>query len=287
MSIAITGASGFVGGHLVRAAAAAGVEVRAVAHQGLDAGGWRRELKSADVVVHLANRAHSRAGRALVQQDVQAMRLLIDAAHDGGASRLVYLSSIKAAVPGASRPGSAAGVGSEASSYGAAKRDMESLLRHQDLPWVVLRPCLVHGAGMKGNLARLARAIRHGRPLPVGGCRNERSMLSVADLCEGVLQAALRPGVTGHIITVAHPTPLSTEQVVRALAQGVGRPPRVVPALPEGVRRWGRRLPGGAGLVDSLWGSLVVDGSGAASLLGASYDVGPADSLSAAARQVA
>jgi nucleoside-diphosphate-sugar epimerase len=274
-----TGTRGFLGRHLLQAApdgAVVPLSVRAgdaVAAR-LDAalaGG------AADAVLHLGGRAHRAdaadpAALELYRRENRDLTLaLARAALARGIRRFVFVSTVGV-------HGLSSGAGrfapdhapQPASAYAQAKLEAEAGLRalaDEGLEPVVVRPPLVCGVGAPGNLARLAGAVRHGLPLPLGAIRNRRSLVAAADLAELLLLAARHPAALGRVFLPADPQPLSTPELIRALARGLGRPARLVPVPPR-LLRLGGRLTGRARLIEQLVDSLEVDPSSAFERLG-------------------
>lgn len=256
MRVFVTGAGGFIGGHLCPALVATGHELRA-------------SVEGCDAVVHLANIAHTSASPAdLHRVNVEGTIAQARAALDAGARRFVYLSSIKAA-----RPDDA---------YGRAKSLAEqALLKLEGLEAVVLRPPLVYGPRVKANFLSLMRAIDRGWPLPLATIGNRRSLLYVGNLVDAILRclrydmrakgvtaaedAAAGDGVRGgvaltRIFELSDGAPVSTPDLCRAIARSLGRPARLFP-FPAALLRL---APGGARLVESQ----VADDAGILSALG-------------------
>lgn len=276
MRLVVTGASGFVGrvlcadaeqaGHeVVRVVRRAGVEpVGAVAIGEIDGDtDWGTVLRGADAVLHLAARVHVMresaqdplaAFRAV---NVEGTRRVAVAAAEAGVARLVLVSSIKAAV--AEDP------------YGQSKLEAEQAVRgvgeRRGLEWVVVRPPLVHGPGVGGNLRRLMGLIRRGVPLPLGGVQNRRSLVGVENLAGLLLLCAAAPQAAGQTLLVADQPAVSTPELIRMIATCMGRPARLW-SVPTGALRILGRLAGRAEEVERLVGSLEVDDARTRALLG-------------------
>jgi nucleoside-diphosphate-sugar epimerase len=201
MRILVTGARGFIGGHLCPALAAAGHELAAA-------------VEGCDAVVHLANIAHVNASPAdLHRVNVEGTIAQARAALAAGARRFVYLSSIKAAQP--------------EDAYGRAKSIAEqALLQLEGLEAVVLRPPLVYGPRVKANFLALMRAIDRGWPLPLASIENRRSLIYVGNLVEAILVCLGGPA-QGKTYAVNDGAPLSTPELCRAIGRALGRPARL------------------------------------------------------------
>ncbi|HUF79503.1 MAG TPA: NAD-dependent epimerase/dehydratase family protein [Burkholderiales bacterium] len=249
----ITGASGFVGRALVDDLAAAGRSVRAAMRQPADVFArsvevvavsdltrpveWRALLKDVDTVVHLAGIAH--AGPEIADDVYDkvnrlATAELAQAARTAGIRRLVFVSSIRAqAGPSSSADLRETDLPNPTDAYGRSKLAAEEAVRQSGVPFAILRPVLVYGPGVRGNMARLLQLAQKPWPLPLGLCRNRRSLLDRRNLLSAIHLALQAPATVGETYIVADPAPLTLAEIVTALRAGMGRPPRLIPVPPS------------------------------------------------------
>lgn len=288
-SVLVTGASGFVGLRLCARLAAAGHEVKAAVRRESaalaafapaarivrvgDIGpntDWRVALAGVDMVVHLAARAHvmrDSASDPLAEYrrvNVAGSERLARAAAAAGVSRLIYMSSIKvngeATVNAPFRESDAP---APLDAYGRSKWEAEQALSRiaaeTGLGVTVLRPPLIYGPGVKGNVARLLRWIERGLPLPFASIVNRRSLIYLENLIDATL-AVMRHPAPGRTYLVSDAHDLSTPQLIRALARGLDRPPRLLP-FPPSLLRLAGACAGQPDAVARLVGSLQIDAS--------------------------
>lgn len=206
----VTGAEGFVGLHLIRLLLQQGFFVRAWTRKesqlpfscdtvhgelGAEDAPYASALNGIDTVFHLANTAHAKALSDCYKRDCELTLNLAQKAAESGVSSFVFVSSSKAVAD----PGSV--IRDEewdawpTDAYGYWKRVAEQrLLAEINIPHVaILRPCLIYGVGVKGNLASMIKAINRGYfpSLPDTGAR--RSMVSVVDMAHALILAATHP----------------------------------------------------------------------------------------------
>jgi nucleoside-diphosphate-sugar epimerase len=303
MRIVVTGAAGFIGralcrrlaerGHgvfgLTRHAAEpiAGVELCPIGDIGPSTD-WSARLCGIEVVVHLANRAHRKKIDPSAAREADAAAALAQAAAAAGVRRLVHMSSIRAmgeaSQPG--RPFHADDAPRPQDPYGRGKLATEGALsaaaRRSALELVILRPPLVYGPGVKANFRALIRLAASGLPLPFAAIDNRRSLIFIDNLGDLAAQACIHPAAAGRIWLAGDGTDLSTPELLRALADGLGRPARLY-AVPDMAFAMLRALPGLGPLVARLTLSLEVDDSVTRDALGWRPKIGPAEALAATA----
>lgn len=303
MKILVTGASGFVGARLVGLLRDGGDEVVGsgrTGRGGLLAMGeigpdtdWSAALDGVEAVIHLANRAHvmkeTEADPLALFRRVNAEGSLGLArqAVEKGVRRLVFVSSIKVngeATTG--RPFTASDNPSPQDAYGLSKWEAEQrlgeLAARTGLDLVVVRPPLVYGPGVKGNLHTLMTAVGKGLPLPLGRVDNRRSLIGLDNLCHLLALCARSPAAAGRTFLARDGEDLSTSDLIRRLGRAMGRPARLLP-VPPALLRLAGRLTGRSAAVDRLLGSLEIDDSLTRGQLGWAPPVSVDDGLKAMA----
>jgi nucleoside-diphosphate-sugar epimerase len=251
--VLVTGASGFIGsavvaalardGHTVRAAVRRphlsfpdGVEV--VQHPDLaEAFDWQPLLQGVDQVVHLAGIAHSRGiDRASYDRiNRQATAHLATAAAQSGAKHFVFVSSIRAQCgPAADHALTERDDPAPTDAYGSSKLAAEEAVRGSGVPFTILRPVVLYGPGVKGNLALLARAAAMPLPLPVKDFSNRRSLLGIDNFISALAFVLATPATIGETYVVADPgIPPRLSDVFATLRQAQGRRAFIMAMSPD------------------------------------------------------
>ncbi len=301
----MTGAGGFVGralvgalrqrGHRVSVAVRSpeavpqGTEPRCIGDIATVAN-WAPALVGLDTIVHLAARVHlagPQGEAAYMAANVAPTLRLAEAAAVAGVRRFVFLSSVKAmgeASPG--RPLTEADPAMPADAYGRSKRAAEqglaAIARRSGMDFVSLRPPLVHGPGVRANMLSLLRWIERGRPLPVSTAGNRRSLISVGNLASAIVSVVEHRESAGGVYMVTDGPALSTADLARGLAAGLGRQARLLP-MPPMVLTLGSRLPVVGPALARLTGDLEIDGG----LFRRTFDWNPVEDQAAALRATA
>jgi len=239
---------------------------------------WGDELNDVDVVIHLAAKVHvidsSKSGSLanFREVNVEGTRNLAIKAARSGVKRFVYLSSIKVngertgAVPFAAdqvpRPEDA---------YAISKMEAEVALREVEketgMEVVIIRPPLVYGPGVKGNLAALIRLIKKGIPLPLAAVKNCRDLVSIYNLCDLIRVCCLHPAAAGRTFLVCDGESISTAVLIRYTAEGLGLKARLF-VVPIRALRLVASILGKAENVERLTGDLQIDMSTTQEVLG-------------------
>ena len=255
--ILVTGATGFVGSHVLEAFARTTSPVRAlvrptpvgrqvagrhieVAHGTLeDPGSLRRAVDGVDVIVHLAARTRAHDAAEYHRANAVGSRNLLDAAlvAEPRPRRIVYLSSLAAAGPCINgRPVEPGDTPRPLTAYGRSKLAGERVFREADdaLEIAILRAPAVYGPRERDLYHFFRLAARGVVPVPVGPAR-PLQLVHVEDLADAVVRAAVTPEATG-VFHVAEPDAYAWEHVARLVADAVGVRARVVRVPPALIR---------------------------------------------------
>jgi len=269
--VIVTGASGFLGGHLLKVLKSA---ARTISLRDSE---WPKTLAShrPNAVVHLAGYAHNRAPEEEIRRvNVDINRSLAEEAVRCGVKRFIFLSSIQAVAEKTTEGGS---VNTKTSAtpqgaYGRSKLEAEQFLRglsmESRMEVVIIRPPLVYGPGVKANFRNLFQLVDKGIPLPLSALdSNRRSFVAVSNLIDLILLCLEHPAAANQTFHVSDDDDISTAELLRRMGKALGKPVRNLP-IPQRVLTTGLRLIGKGDWVDKLCGDLRVDISDTKQLLG-------------------
>ena len=295
----VTGATGFIGRHLVPALRGAGHHVTAGLRRPdpdtpplaadatvlapFDSGSdWSRILSGMEAVVHLAGRAHDihdihdihdvrgePAEAALRAANVGAVAELVGAAGEAGVQRFIHMSTAKVMGEVSATPFRETDTPRPRGSYAQSKCDGETVLARACRPFpgmvvTVLRPPLVYGPGVAANFASLLRLAGSPWPLPLAGLTNRRSLIYVANLADAVRRVIERAPPLGGTFAVTDGPAMTLAEIMAGLRRAAGRPARLFtcprPVLGLALDLAGRAM-GRPGLRTRLLGQFEVDDS--------------------------
>ena len=148
-----------------------------------------------------------------------------------------------------------------------AGQGLRQIAAETGLEVVILRPPLVYGPGVKANFQRLIHIVERGWPLPLGAIRNRRSLLYLGNFVDAIRLCVEHPGAAGQTFLLDDGQPVSTPELIRAVARALGRPAHLL-AMPVWMLEAAGTLLGKRAAVARLTGSLFVDSSAIRSRLG-------------------
>ncbi|MEG1592606.1 MAG: NAD-dependent epimerase/dehydratase family protein [Bacteroidales bacterium] len=264
MRILITGIHGFVGSNLVKDLAKDndiyGLDIICLDKDGVkQTYTWedleRNGIPCVDVIIHLAGKAHDTKNRPEAQEyfDINTglTQKIFDYFHASTAQKFIFFSSVKAAadfVPGdiltEEVPVNPKGP------YGESKIQAEAYIKDKlgyqlndtefELPngksVYILRPCMIHGPGNKGNLNLLYSVVKKGIPWPLGAFENKRSFTSIDNLCYVIrrLVEEVNHNIPSGVYQIGDDQALSTNELIRIICSTLGQK-TIILKIPKGI----------------------------------------------------
>lgn len=262
MKILITGVHGFVGSNLVTALKDKhdiyGLDIVSPLKEGLqNTFEWNNlddgQIPDVDAIIHLAGKAHDTknlsAAEVYFKVNTDLTKRIYDYYLKSNAKKFIFFSSVKAAadrvegdfvdedvVPCPIGP------------YGESKiaaeeyiRQMEDVRREKSKETYILRPCMIHGPGNKGNLNLLYSVVKKGIPWPLGAFENKRTFTSIDNLCY-IINGLLTKDVESGVYNINDDEAMSTNELIEIICEAMGKKAhiwRVSRSLMEGVAKFG------------------------------------------------
>ncbi len=277
MNLLITGANGYLGRSLCPLLIAAGHSVATLTRKAwlqphscnfLWSSGLPAALKGVDVVIHMAALAHQ-PGRESPETEalyysvnVQQTRQLAAEALAQGVKRFIYISSIKVNGEATRSPYRYDSPPQPEDCYGrskwAAEQALHELLDGSPTELVIIRPPLIWGGKVKGNLAILQQWVRWRLPLPFGSIQNRRDLVSLDNLGSLIRLVINHPQAAGQTFLVSDGVARSTADIVR-LVTPPDSPPALILPCPAWLFTCLSRLPVIGSRLKKLTGNLEVD----------------------------
>lgn len=288
MKIAITGASGFVGTnlqkYLKKSLDIKTMSVRYVKNQQFDL--------NVDGVIHLAGKAHDLKSvsdpKEYYEANFELTVQLFDAFLASEAKVFIFMSTVKAVADNVQGVLTEDAVPNPQTHYGIAKQQAEQYILSMELPpekrVYILRPCMIHGPGNKGNLNLLYQLIAKGIPWPLGDFENKRSFLSIENLCFVIQELLENKAVPSGDYQVSDDKPMSTNEVVQLFGDSLNKKNRILNIPAFWIRAFARlgnylKLPLNSERLKKLTDSYVVSNKKIVSALGKKLPVGSKEGI--------
>ncbi len=223
-------------------------------------------------IVHLAGKAHDLKNASSPDEyykvNFDLTCKLYDAFLESDAEKFIFISSVKAAADSLKAPLTEAHEPDPKTHYGISKLKAEHYITSKALPYnksyYILRPCMIHGPGNKGNLNLLYKFVSAGIPYPLAAYQNQRSFLSVTNLCFVIENLILADGIPSGIYNVADDDALSTNELVRLIAHTSNHEARLWEVSPSLIGAFAKlgdvlKLPINSDKVNRLTGNYIVE----------------------------
>jgi len=245
LKLLITGASGFIGSHLIHELSEFSLDAISSSKDKIvsidNCFSWNKldEITGTyDAIIHLAGLAHDtsnqRSEKDYFDVNVGLTEKLLDIGDRLHIKTFICLSSVKAVVDSVANYTLTEDDKSTATHvYGRSKREAESVILNHISSYtkLIYRPVLVYGPNQKGNLGTLESLLHKGIPLPLKSWRNRRSVLYVKNLCSAI-HLSLKSKIESGVYFVADDQPVSTAQLLHHIGKGIGSEPRLF-SIPE------------------------------------------------------
>jgi 2-alkyl-3-oxoalkanoate reductase len=254
MKALVTGATGFVGGHLAEALHRRGDVVTALVRspkkaEGLAKWGVRvvggdlddptslaRAASGQAVVFHVAGLVAARSESEFMRGNRDGTARVLAAAAAAGVSRFVLVSSMAAGGPAEpGKPLTGVEAARPVTAYGRSKLAAESAVTAGPLPWVILRPPTVYGPRDR-EVLKVFRIARFGVAPVFGNGSQQLSVVHGADLASALVAAGTAEAAPGKVYYPCHPAVTTSAAFVRAVGSAMGRRVLVVP-IPAPIGR--------------------------------------------------
>jgi nucleoside-diphosphate-sugar epimerase len=263
MNVLVTGATGFVGSHLVEALRRRGDEVTALvrnpgragalAGQGIrlapgdlhDQAALAAAARDQEIVFHVAGLVAARDEAAFLHANRDGTSRLLKAAAGAGVRRVVYVSSMAAGGPSApGRPLTGTEAPRPVTAYGRSKLAAETVVRGAGVPWTILRPPMVYGPRDR-EVLKVFKLARLGFAPVFGDGAQELSAVHGADLAQALLASGGAERAIGRLYYPCYPETFTSAGFAQSVGAAVGRAVRVV-RVPSSIGRAALTVTGAA-----------------------------------------
>lgn len=234
MKITVTGSTGFVGENIVSYLKVMNFELLRLS---LRTHNWIENFNfDSNAIIHLAGKAHDTSNTSSHDEYFKINRDLTINLYNvflkSEIKDFFYFSSVKAVADTVEDILEEDVIGTPFTPYGKSKLEAEQYLLSQPLPegkrLFIIRPCMIHGPGNKGNLNLLYKVVEKGIPWPLASFHNQRSFLSIDNLSFLIKEMMENKEIPSGIYNFADDEALSTNDLVTLIAQTLGKSPKLL-----------------------------------------------------------
>jgi nucleoside-diphosphate-sugar epimerase len=217
--ILLTGSTGFVGTSFINSFNSDDI----VQYKRSD----KLKIDTFSAIIHLAGKAHDlkkiSKPEEYYQVNTELTKTIFDAFIDSGAKVFITLSSVKAVADEVQGELTEDYIPNPITHYGKSKLLAEQYILSKKIPEgkrvYILRPCMIHGPGNKGNLNLLYKIVNKGLPWPLGGFENKRSFCSIDNLCFIINELIENDQIPSGVYNIADDDSLSTNELINLISE--------------------------------------------------------------------
>jgi nucleoside-diphosphate-sugar epimerase len=188
-----------------------------------------------DVVLHFAGKAHDLKNTSNAEEyyivNTELTKQVVDNFLESVAKVLITLSSVKAVADKLDCDLTEEYIPNPITYYGKSKLLAEQYIYGKEIPEgkriYILRPCMIHGPGNKGNLNLLYQIVSKGLPWPLGEFKNRRSFCSIDNLCFIINELIDNDNVPSGVYNIADDEPVSTNELINLISVALGKKPHI------------------------------------------------------------
>ena len=281
MKIAVTGANGFVGNNLSNYLTQKGIQISRVQRKKRlntifipncnRATDWSEALTDVETVIHCASIVHNKRVdnfESFYKVNVQGTESLVSQAAKAGVKNIIFISTIKVNGENSSLL-NPFGDNSEVNPHDYysisklfAENSIKFISKIEGINYVIIRPGLIYGPGVRANFYNLIKLVDSGLPLPFKGVKNMRSLLFIDNLGEFIYQLIKKSYFKNQIFVLSDSTPLSLSELINLIYLQLDKKSRNF-YFPLKILKFILNISGKKDLSSRLLGSLVIDSSSA------------------------
>lgn len=238
MNILVSGLSGFIGNNWKKYTETINPEwvIKSLNRKIVDSPLLlKTEFDKINVFIHLAGKAHdlhkTNKSAEYYKANYYLTKKIFDEFIVSKSRVFIFLSSVKAAADNLNSELTELYISNPQTHYGKSKLLAEKYILNTKIPdgkrVYILRPCMIHGSGNKGNLNLVYNFVKKGLPWPLGLFDNKRSFCSIDNLCFVMRELIINEDISSGVYNVADDEPMSTTDVIILISKSLKKEPKI------------------------------------------------------------